>query len=177
MKNTFFRFIGTGTLAILTLIAFAQIEAPAQERIETKSAEDYETAAMFRHRSRALEGAWNGQFTVLNCQTGTAITTFATLNTFMRGGTMVHSSASPAPATRGIGQGIWEHEGGRNFTFVLQFFRFNADGTYAGFTKARRLAELNHDRTTYAATVTLEIFNPAGTLVGTGCATETATRF
>jgi len=53
---------------------------------------------------------------------------------------------------------------------------FNADGAYAGLTRARRTIELSRNANSYNITSATEIFNAAGTLIATGCATETGTR-
>jgi hypothetical protein len=146
--------------------------------VDTQNLEKSESdALLFRGYSRDLEGSWNAEFTVRNCQTGDALTTFPALNTFERDGTLQHDSGAVNPQTRSSGHGVWKHEMRRSFSFAIQFLRFNNDGTYAGRTVARRQAELNQSGSSYAADVTLEIYNPAGVLVGTGCATETATRF
>lgn len=145
--------------------------------VDSQNLEKSENDVIYRGYARDLEGSWNADFTVRNCQTGDALTTFPALNTFERDGTLQHDSGAVNPQTRSSGHGVWRHETGRSFSFAIQFLRFNPDGTYAGRTVARRQAELNQAGSSYSANVTLEIYNPAGVLVGTGCATETATRF
>lgn len=180
MKNTISKTIGTAALAILMLMTFAPLSAFAQQEenaFEIQKDEQSPEDESRRSNPRALEGSWSAQVTIRNCQTGAALATFSAMNTFMRGGTMQEFSTGAAPLTRGPGHGVWSHTSGRNFTYAFQFFRFNADGTYAGLTRARRQVELSRFTTTYTATATIEIFNPAGTLVANGCATETAARF
>ncbi len=174
MKSRYLKIIGIAALMIIMLPVAAQLRATAQESSQKEAASDNPFS---NSKARALEGSWTAQVTLRNCATGQALGTFPTLNTFMQGGTLHHDSASVAPTTRGSGHGVWKHEGGQNFTFALQFFRFNADGTYAGLTIGRRQALLDATGNSYSATVTIEFYNPAGILVGTGCATETATRF
>jgi len=73
------------------------------------------------------------------------------------------------------GHGVWKYEGEHSFSYAFQLFRFNADGTYAGLTKAKRQVEMDESGDSYSATATIEIFTPGGVI--NGCATETATRF
>lgn len=173
MNNSFLTKIAHVGLAVLISAVIAQTVALAQDERTIDSAM---TDERFGY-ARDLEGTWNAQVTFRNCLNGTPLMSFTTLNTFMRGGTMMHSSASVAPVLRGTGHGVWEHENGRNYTFAVQFFRFNADGTYAGYTIGRRQTTLSRFGSSYTATVAIEHYSPAGVLVGTGCATETGARF
>jgi len=178
MKNTFLKLIGTAALAILMLAMFAQVQVSAQDITNEAQSDELINSELSRGRNaRDLEGSWNVQVTLQNCQTGEAIRTFSAMNTFMQGGTMQEFSVGAAPLARGPGHGVWRHQGGRRYSFAFQFFRFNADGTYAGTTRGRRAAEISRSGDSYSATATLEVFNPAGVLVATGCAAETATRF
>ncbi len=176
MKNTFFKSIGICILAILTIAVFAQSETAAQDNFETKSDAQTEST-LFRGYPRNLEGTWVSDVTFRNCQTGDAIRTFAAMNTYMSGGTMVETGLGVVPLTRTVGHGVWDHDTGRRFISKFRFFRFNADGTYGGFNIIRRQIELNQHGSTYSATWVAQGFTPDGTLLGTACATETATRF
>ena len=166
MKNTFLKTISGAALAIFMLAMFAQVQVSAQILEEVPPGQ-----------SRDLEGSWNIQVTRRHCQTGAAIVTFPAMNTFMQGGTMQEFSTGAAPLTRGPGHGVWNHQSGQRYSFAFQFFRFNADGTYAGLTRARRQVELSRFGNSYNASASVEIFNPGGVLVATACLTETATRF
>lgn len=179
MRNTFLKTIGTAWLAILMLAAFAQISVSAQDTIneEENSTQTQEDLLKWRDNPRALEGSWNVSVTVRNCQTGDAIRTFPRMNTFMQGGTMQEFSAAVAPTLRGPGQGVWSYLPTRRFSYAVQFFRFNADGSFAGSVRERRNVEVSRFRSTYNATGTGEIFDGNGNLIATVCATETATRF
>jgi len=175
MKNTFLKTISTAALAILMLAVFAPIWVSAQDNvIELPNLQELPDE---RRNARDLEGSWNVLVTIRNCQTGAAIVTFPAMNTFMQGGTMQEFSTGAAPLTRGPGHGVWRHQSGRRYSFAFQFFRFNADGTYAGLTRARRQVELSRSGDSYTASAAIEVFNTGGILVATACATETATRF
>lgn len=178
MKNTFLKTIGGTMLAILMSAAFAQISAFAQDNLneEKNSAQTQVDASAQRGAARALEGSWTAQVTIRNCQTGAAIISFPAMNTFMRGGTMIEAGSSSSNL-RVAGHGVWSHRSGRTFSTAFQFFRFNADGTYAGIQRVRRQIEVSRFGSSFDATATFEIFNPSGVLIATGCATETAARF
>ncbi len=168
MKNTFLKLIGTAAMTILMLAMFAQIQVSAQQ----EPPEDLTK----RDLGQALEGSWDVQVTVFNCQTGAVLRTFPAMNTYMRGGTMQEFGIGSG-LLRGPGHGVWSNQSGRRFSSDFQFFRFNADGTFAGKQINRRQIEVSRFRNTYTGTATVEIFNPAGVLIATGCATESATRF
>ncbi len=179
MKKTFLKTIGTTWLAILMLAAFAQISVSAQDKTneEGNGAQTQEDLLKWNNNPRALEGSWNVQVMVRNCQTGDAIRTFPRMNTFMRGGTMQEFSAAVAPSLRGPGQGVWSHLLVGRFSYAVQFFRFNADGSFAGSVRERRNVEVSRFRSTYNATGTAEILDANSNLISNVCATEAATRF
>ncbi len=179
MKKTFLKTIGTMWLAILMLTTFTQISVSAQDKNneEENSAQTQEDLLKWNNNPRALEGAWNVQVTIRNCQTGDAVRTFPRMNTFMQGGTMQEFSVAGPPSLRGPGHGVWSHLSERRFSYAVQFFRFNADGSFAGSIKERRNVEVSRFGSSYNATGTAEIFDANGNLIATACATETATRF
>jgi len=174
MKNILLKTIGKAALGILMLAVFAPIWVSAQDNgIEVQNLEELSDQ---RGIERDLEGSWNTQVTIRNCETGAAIASFPAMNTFMRGGTMQEFSVGSG-LLRGPGHGVWNHQSGRRFSYAFQFFRFNADGTYAGLTRARRQVELSRSGNSYNASATIEIINTGGVVVATACATEVGTRF
>jgi hypothetical protein len=181
MKNTITKTIGM-MLAILMLTVFTQISATAQEDIvnEEKSVEqtqEEEDLSLQRRNARALEGVWNHTNTRRNCATGEAIQTFAVMHTYMRGGTMSDWGAGSPPSLRSKGQGIWNYQSRRNYITAFQFFRFNADGTYAGKQVVREQIQLSSSGNSYNATATAQVFDAGGNVIANNCSTGTATRF
>jgi hypothetical protein len=180
MKKTFLKTIGTMWLAILMLATFTQISVSAQDKNneEENSAQTQEDLSRQpRKYARSLEGSWSVLATVRNCQTGDAIRTIPRMNTFMQGGTMQEFAAAGPPSLRGPGHGVWSHLSERRFSYAVQFFRFNADGSFAGSVRERRNVEVSRFGSFYNATGTGEIFDANGNLILAVCATETATRF
>lgn len=148
-------------LTLLTILMIGQVDMYAQDG---------------GRGARALEGSWSVHTTIRNCQTGTPFASFAKIVTFMQGGTLQEDSVGAAPLSRTSGHGVWKSEGSGNFSYAVQFFRFNADGTYGTLTRARWQVE-TAGRNNYEATAAIEVFNPSGGLILTACATETAVRF
>jgi hypothetical protein len=68
-------------------------------------------------------------------------------------------------------------EGGDRYSAVLEFFRFNVDGTFAGTQKVTRTIELSARLDGFTSNATIQILDINGQLVQSGYATETATRF
>jgi len=181
MKNIFLKVIGGAALAILMLVMFAQVQVSAQEDIvnEEKSVEQTqeEDLSLQRRNARALEGVWNHTNTRRNCATGEAIQTFAVMHTYMRGGTMSDWGAGSPPSLRSNGQGIWNYQSRRHYITAFQFFRFNADGTYAGKQVVREQIQLSRDGNSYNASATAQVFDAGGNVIANNCSTGTATRF
>jgi hypothetical protein len=124
-----------------------------------------------------LEGAWNVRVSITNCQTGGVIRSFDSVTQFMAGGTLIDSTSGIPQGLRTPGLGVWEHTTGPNYRFKFKSFTFDAAGNYTGYTVIRHDATVAHTGDSSESSGTVEIFNPAGALVGTGCATTTATKF
>lgn len=144
-----------GALAALLVLTFTPLLASGGEKIE---------------------GSWNVTVTVVNCTTGVPSATFPRMNTFALGGTMQEFSAFVAPSLRGPGQGVWSHSLNGHFSYDIQFFRFNPDGTFAGWVREKRDVVVDVSGNTYQATGTGKVFSANGTLLFSSCATETGTR-
>lgn len=127
-------------------------------------------------KSTRLEGTWDVQVTIRNCQTGAAIRTFPSIGTFMSGGTALDSTSGIPQALKTPGQGVWSHIGGNSFMFKFKSFSFDAGGNPTGWTIISHGANLN-SRDEYESAGTAEVYNLNGNLLFTGCSTTTATRF
>ena len=122
-----------------------------------------------------IEGVWDSTITIKDCTSNAVMTTFKGAGTFHRGGTLSADNSMPPPS-RGAAMGIWKRATGSNYTANLWFMRFNADGTLAGTQKVQRTLALGADSNSLTGTLTLQIINPAGTVVQQGCGSETAVR-
>ena len=124
-----------------------------------------------------LEGTWDVQVTLRNCQTGAEIRSFPSLTTFMFGGITLDSTSGIPQALKTPGQGVWSHASGDTYRFSFKSFSFDAVGNFTGFTKITHEAALDSNGTQYSSAGTSEVYAPNGTLIFTGCSTTTATRF
>ena len=124
-----------------------------------------------------LEGTWDVQVTIRNCQTGAEIRTFASLTEFMFGGTLIDSTSGTPQAQRSPGHGVWSHVNGDTYRFSFKAFNFDPAGNFTGWTRISHEAVLDSNGSEYSSAGTSEIYAPNGTLLFTGCSTTTATRF
>lgn len=180
MKNTMLKTIGMMALAVLMITFYAQTSVSAQDIAEeyvTDEKIQEEDALTWRNNARQLEGLWNHTGTRRNCATGEAIVTFSAMFTFARGGTLQEFGTQGPPAMRGPGHGVWSYQSRRQYTTGFQFFRFNADGTYAGKQIVRQQIQLSRDGNSYTASATAQVFDVNGNVIANNCATGTATRF
>ena len=122
-----------------------------------------------------LSGTWRVDVTLTDCQSGVPlpIPHSPTLNTFLGNGSLL-SALGRSDASAGHGR--WKRTGRKTFEARLQVFRFAADGTYIGTSEVTRHIQLVTPDT-FTGTATSELFDVDGNLVGSGCATDTATRF
>jgi hypothetical protein len=173
--------VGLGILLILTFTQFLvtaqesqdvegrQLQAEQESQDEQQSMESRE----FAKHARKLEGVWEAQVTVRNCQTGDPIGTLRGMTTFIRGGALVGTNANPNPP---ISFGRWQYLGGRRYSSVERFFRYNTDGSFAGVQRITRNFTLNREGGHFTGTINAEFFDANDNLIGTGCSTETTKR-
>ena len=127
-------------------------------------------------KSRRLEGTWQVQVALLNCQTGAVLRTAPAFLTFAQGGTLVETTTIFSSSQRGPGHGFWVHTGGKTFKAVSKAFFFNADGSWAGTQTLTQSIEFGDDPDVFDSTATTEIVAPNGTVILSGCATALAHR-
>jgi len=165
MQLRTFRAVFGAALTLVLALAATQLSASAQGEPGKHSS-----------GNGKIIGVWNVRVTRRDCQTGDALgVNPPVMNMFNRGGTLLETSAG-SPTRRGPGLGTWQYVGGQSYSAVFRFFRFNADGSFAGTRRVARTIELSRDANEFTATATDELFDASGNLFQTGCATETATR-
>ncbi len=180
MKRNMMKMVGEAALMILMLATFAQVWVSAQEDAnnEDQSKEQTQEDLSVRRRNAGkLEGTWDVQVTVRNCQTGTAFVTFPAIATFMLGGTAIVSETSIPSSLKTPAHGVWSHIGGNTYRFKTKAFNFEASGNFIGWTIINQQAHLNRRADAYESDGSAEVYAPNGNLVFTGCSTTTATRF
>jgi hypothetical protein len=123
---------------------------------------------------RGIEGVWDVSVTARSCATGVALFTGRAILMFIDGGTLTEIADR---SNRSTGLGTWRHLGGSSYTALEKFIDYTAAGGFNGTEVITREIELSKNTDEYTATATTEVFNAAGQLINTGCATSTATRF
>jgi len=147
--------------------------------VSTTSASDIRAAIPSvapESKARRLEGTWQVQVTLRNCQTGAVLRTAPAFLTFAAGGTLVETTTVFSSSQRGPGHGFWEHTGGKTFKAVSKAFFFNADGTWGGTQTLTQQIEFGDDPDMFNSTATTEVVAPNGTVILSGCATAAAHR-
>jgi len=165
MKKRILKIIAGLSLTVLALTVFTEIWGPA-----------------YADGPRTLVGTWDVTVTPRDCTTGNSVPfppPFSAVQTYNLGGTMMENdSGIPGDVRKHVGgHGVWTNTGGREYSLAWRVFHFNPDGTPAGKDVIRDVIRLGSGGDTYTSAGTVEVYNPAGILVFTGCATTTATRF
>ena len=122
-----------------------------------------------------VEGVWEVAVTQRDCVSGATLSTFRSAQMFQRGGTFSDTS-SHATSTRGPAYGLWT-QGGSNYTVRFRFFRYNADGSFAGTSVSTMTVALATDGKTFTATRATSVFDPSGNAVASVCTSDAASRF
>jgi hypothetical protein len=148
---------------VLPALGVTQIPVSAQSGQEQRGKEQ-----------QPLEGVWDISVTVRSCSTGAALHTGRAIQIFIDGGTMTEIADR---SNRSVGLGTWRHVGGRSYTTHHEFIEYDAAGNFNGTTVLTREIELSENADDFTATTTTQIYNTAGQLINTVCATSIATRF
>jgi hypothetical protein len=160
--------------AVMSALVISTTIASAQD---TKA---QPTSATPRAHERTIEGVWRTAVTPRNCQTDAAILTLSGLFTFNEGGTMAEYGIGPGsnPALRSPGHGVWQREHGwQDYSFAFTYYRYDASGVFLGSQRVRATLELGAGGDQFASRSAIEVLDPTGAVLGTGCATAVGTRF
>lgn len=166
MKSSVVKIIGGMVLAVLVISTITLGLVTAQD--EAKSGNE---------GGGRLEGTWDAQVTIRDCQTGAVIIDFASIGTFMSGGNFLDSTSGVPQALKTPGHGVWSHVNGNTYRFSFKSFSFGPSGNPTGWTIIRHEANLNSGATEYESAGTAEFYDQNGNLMFTRCSTTTATRF
>jgi hypothetical protein len=124
---------------------------------------------------RRLAGSWYTDVTTRDCATGAALRSFPAINTFSNGGELIDTSTVVAPSLRSPGHGTWERLGDHRFKSVSFAFLFSPTGAWVATQKLAqdiRLASRNE----FTSTAVSKVYDTAGSLTQTTCATAIAHR-
>jgi len=126
-----------------------------------------------------LAGAWDTTVTIYNCATGVPIRQFASFSIFSQGGTFTGITAGTAPAARSPELGVWKHVKAGNYVFRFKAFLFDPTTNPVipvGYQVVTHEIILADDNLNYVSDGGVQIFNMAGTPIGTGCSSAVGTR-
>ena len=123
-----------------------------------------------------LSGTWITSVSLTNPPPGVDAT-FQALDTFAAGGGILVSSSQSHPTARSLAHGNCAHTSGRRFACTFVWFRFDpTSGSYIGMQRVRRTMTLSKDEKAFAATDTIEVLAPDGTVVASLRGSETGHR-
>ncbi len=162
MKRTLSKSPLASTIALFGAIGMLAFSIPAQ-------------AAPDRNPGDRIEGVWDSQVNIVDCQSGTVLAGFRGLGLFIRGGALTQTNNMP-PFLSSPSLGHWQALGAGHYTATFRFFRFLADGTNTGMQKVTRDFQVDPSGSTFSGTVVFETYDTSGNLIATGCGTETSTR-
>ena len=125
-----------------------------------------------------LEGTWNAQLTVRNCDDPNIVLRppFPAIFAYAEGGTLTYTTAGQLPSLSTTGLGVWNHMDGHTYRAVSEVFIFSPAGAWTSTHRLTRVIELDRDADKYTDSIALEIFDTNDNLIGTGCATAVASR-
>jgi hypothetical protein len=152
--------IVTCLIVALTTAAAAQ----SDERSQTQR-----TAAQSEERSQSPRKTMEGSWRVI-CTPGQSPIplppTFESIVTYIPGGGLVESDNLAVPGSiAGTGQGAWESRGARQFSFTFTKYVFSTQGQSLGSGRITEKIILDSGGNEYTGEGTLEILNPAGSVL------------
>lgn len=140
----------------------------------TSTAQQPATTGLPPIPANRIVGLWQVSVTVSPCAGGPA-RSFIAYSTYHAGGTLSDTNATP-PNTRGPGHGVWQYQGGSQYTSRFQFFRYLPDGSYDGVSDIRTETTLGADGMEYSTEVRARLLNPDGSLRADLCGIGVAQR-
>ena len=127
-----------------------------------------------------LAGTWDATVTIYNCATGVPLRPpFASVGSFHEGGTFtgITSGTPPPPAAaRTPEAGVWRHVKDNRYVLRFKAFLLDATGNPISYQVVTHIVELDSDNLNYVSDGGVQIFNMAGTQIGTGCSSAVGTR-
>jgi hypothetical protein len=164
------------TAAVVPLIALAAVLFGASSTVVAQS-EESGSARGLEETWRGLEGTWNAQLTVFDCNNpNTVLRIFPAKFAYAKGGTLTVTTAGQLPSLNTPGLGVWHHMYGRTYSGVSEAFIFSSAGAWTSTQRLTRVIVVSRDAKEYLDTVALEILDTNGKVIVTGCATSVASR-
>jgi hypothetical protein len=130
-------------------------------------------AKMLPAQTPHLEGVWDLNVTVVNCQSGVLIRTVRSLQMYNPDGSITETANT---FLRGSSFGSWGHAGPETYAANYWFFRYNPDGTFKSFAEGLNKIELSGNGSHFTASGTITDYDATGNVISVGCVTQTARR-
>ena len=134
-----------------------------------------------KEQARRIEGVWLPIVSITDCQTQAVITTFPSMEIYVRGGGYIGFGA--VQKSDQVGMGAWRHAGGRNYVSQYQFFGYvpapvgAPDGAPDGtLIRVSSTIRLNAAGTAFSSSETADLLDPAGNVLARICGHREATR-
>lgn len=124
-----------------------------------------------------IQGTWDGQVTIRNCDTGQELASFESLTTFHQGGTLMDGVTDTPPALRTPGAGVWRGIGANTYALRFKFFTFDDQNNLTGWRIVTHYATVDTTGDAWTGSGTADIYNADGVLVAHVCTDTVATRF
>jgi hypothetical protein len=101
--------------------------------------------------ARAIEGPWQTQVHVYNCDTGATVRDVSALNLFMHDGSITETAVN---IMRTSSVGTWKHVHGNTYRATFWFYRYTPAFTLASLARAENDIVLNGDHFDITGSVT-----------------------
>ena len=124
-----------------------------------------------------LAGTWDAEVTIVNCQTGAAITGFRSTASFNQGGTYVGITGGTSPAERSPELGVWRHLNGNRYQFRFKAYHAPGGGVPVFYDIVTHEIRLDRDNLNYTSAGTSVRYSMSGDLIFSGCSTAVGSRF
>lgn len=124
-----------------------------------------------------IQGTWDVQVRIIDCQTGGVIATFASMLTYHQGGTLMESTSGLPPSQKTPGEGVWGHITNNTYAVRFKFFTFDALNVFTGWRIVNAQVTLDQTGNAYEGSGIQEVYDTNGNLIGTGCVSPLGTRF
>ena len=123
--------------------------------------------------NHSLEGVWDINVHVVNCQSGALIRNIRTLQMFSHDGSVTDTAST---YLRGSGLGSWSHVSADDYVARFWFFRYNPDGTFKSLAAGLNKYDLSGDGDHFTVTGTVTDYDATGNVISVGCVTQAAQR-
>jgi hypothetical protein len=121
--------------------------------------------------SSEIEGTWLATVTIPD-----GPPPFPSLVTYARGGALIATDGSVAPALGNVYQGTWTKTGPHQFAFTFMGFQYDAAGVLTNYIRAHETLQLERSGNIYNGVTSLEFLDTNMNVIATASSTTHAVR-